>query len=365
MSVARRSLQIVAFICTLIVGVTSMAVIVTQTTWFKEWLRGFIVRQAEDYVNGRLSIGRLDGNLFSGVELSDIDVTMNGKSVVNVGQVGIAYNPMTLIKGDVVLDHIRLDRPKLLVERTDSGWNMTNLIKARTPDRPRNRRTIEIGEIGISDGSLDVVDAVGTTGFETPSRFDRLDASVAVRSNEDELTVDIAHVSFRAEDPNIGLNALSGTIRQTMNGMSFDNVAVRTEESSVRVNGTVTDLDSGNPNVNITASSDKLDTDELARVVPALSGYHMQPAFEVTAKGPSDRVAVKVNAREATMGQASGDLIVDALDPQRRVAGTVSLSHFNVGPIAKSDTLKSDNTGQARIAAGEAGSAAWHLRGER
>jgi hypothetical protein len=57
MSVARRSLQVVAFICTLLVGVTSMAVIVTQTTWFKEWPRGFIVRQAEEYVNGRQSIG--------------------------------------------------------------------------------------------------------------------------------------------------------------------------------------------------------------------------------------------------------------------------------------------------------------------
>src|SRR4029434_6200673 len=62
----------------------SMAVSVAQTTWFKEWLRGFIVRQAEDYVNGRLSIGRLDGNLFFGVELEDIDVTMNGKTVVNI-----------------------------------------------------------------------------------------------------------------------------------------------------------------------------------------------------------------------------------------------------------------------------------------
>ena len=46
MSLARRSLQVIAFVATLIVGATSMAVIVTQTTWFKEWLRGFIVRQA-------------------------------------------------------------------------------------------------------------------------------------------------------------------------------------------------------------------------------------------------------------------------------------------------------------------------------
>ena len=96
MSIARRSLQVVALVCTLIVGAASMAVIVTQTTWFKEWLRGFIVRQAEDYVNGRLSIGRLDGNLFFGVELEDVDVTMNGQTVVDIKDVGLDYNVFTL-----------------------------------------------------------------------------------------------------------------------------------------------------------------------------------------------------------------------------------------------------------------------------
>src|SRR4051812_18533761 len=248
MSVARRSLQVVAFICTLLVGVTSMVVIVTQTTWFKEWLRGFIVRQAEDYVNGRLSIGRLDGNLFTGIELGDIDVTMNGRKVVDVAEVGLQYNPLTLIKGDVVLDHIRLDRPKLVLERTAEGWNLAHLIKARTPDNPNRQRTIEINEIGVSDGSLELLDAVGTSGVDTPAHIDRLNASVAVRSSEGELKVDIAHVSFRAKDPELGLNALSGTIRRTKDGLAFDNVSVRTEESSIRADGAVTALDSGNPN---------------------------------------------------------------------------------------------------------------------
>ena len=73
MSFARRSLQVVAIVCTFVVGAASMALIVTQTTWFKEWLRGFIVRQAEDYVNGQLHIGRLDGNLFFGVRLADVE----------------------------------------------------------------------------------------------------------------------------------------------------------------------------------------------------------------------------------------------------------------------------------------------------
>ena len=51
MSIARRFLQVVAFVCTLIVGVASMAVIVMQTTWFKEWLRGsrLVLESNPDY----------------------------------------------------------------------------------------------------------------------------------------------------------------------------------------------------------------------------------------------------------------------------------------------------------------------------
>src|ERR687896_631834 len=117
MSAARRSLQVLAFICTLIVGVASMAVIVTQTTWFKEWLRTFIVRQAEDYVNGQLSIGRLDGNLFFGVELEQVGVTMDGTTVVEIKDVGLDYNVFTFLTGDLVLDDIRLNQPVFRVEK--------------------------------------------------------------------------------------------------------------------------------------------------------------------------------------------------------------------------------------------------------
>src|ERR671938_696452 len=137
MSLARRSLQVVAFLCTLVVGAAAMAVIVTQTRWFKEWLRGFIVRQADDYVNGRLSIGRLDGNLFFGVEMEDVDVTMNGEQVVALKDVGVDYNFLTFLTGNVALDHIRLNEPTIHLQKTAQGWNLANLIKAQTPNAQR------------------------------------------------------------------------------------------------------------------------------------------------------------------------------------------------------------------------------------
>ncbi|MGH9345704.1 MAG: translocation/assembly module TamB domain-containing protein [Vicinamibacterales bacterium] len=352
MSLARRSLQVLAFICTLIVGVASMAVIVTQTAWFKEWLRGFIVRQAADYLNGRLSIGRLDGNLFFGVELEDIDLTMDGRTVVEVKDVGLDYNAFTFIGGHVALDDIRLNQPIVRLERTADGWNITRLVKARTPDpdEPKSRRPLEIGEIGVTDGALELAgEPVGTAGVEMPARVERLNASIGVTSDEETLDVTIAHVSLRAHEPALGLNDLSGRIVRTANKLHFENVALRTEESSLRVDGTLHDIEDGTRAVDVRVTSDRLTVDEIARIVPALRGLELQPAFEVTAKGPVDRMAVTLNVRERTVGTVRGDLTVDALEPGQRIAGRVEMAHVNVGPIAKSDTLKSDITGRARV----------------
>ena len=71
----RRTLQVVALVGTLLVGIIALALIVSQTPWFREWLRRYAVRQAAQYVNGTVSIGSLGGNLFYGIELGDVSVT--------------------------------------------------------------------------------------------------------------------------------------------------------------------------------------------------------------------------------------------------------------------------------------------------
>jgi TamB, inner membrane protein subunit of TAM complex len=354
MTVARKFLQVVAFICTLIVGVTAMVVIVSQTTWFKEWLRGFIVRQADDYVNGRLSIGRLDGNLFFGVEMEDVDVTVNGEQVVAFKDVGIDYNFLTFLTDHVVLDHIRFNQPTLRLEKTDKGWNLVELIKAQTPEKPGNRKPIEIGEIGVSEGTLYLESQpggpVGTSGLNLPTVIEKIDASVGVSSDANELKVDVRHVALRGSNPRFGINDLSGIVRRHEDSLTIENLSLRTEETSLRVGGSIRGLDSGNPVINIKASSDKFSVGELANVLPAMRPYeNLQPAFEINASGPADRLDVQLNAREKQVGQIAGNLIVDTLGPERRVAGDVQTQHFNVGPLVPDATVKTDITGRGKI----------------
>jgi len=48
----RRTVQIVALVGTLLIGIIALALIASQTPWFRGWLRGFVGRQAKQYVNG-------------------------------------------------------------------------------------------------------------------------------------------------------------------------------------------------------------------------------------------------------------------------------------------------------------------------
>src|SRR5918996_856417 len=118
----RRSLQIVALVGTLIVGVLAAALIVSQTPWFRDWVRRYIVRESKQYLNGELSIGSIGGNLLFGVQVSDIAVDVSGERVVAAKNLEVDYNVFTLISKGVVVDQIKLVEPTLKLQRDKNGW---------------------------------------------------------------------------------------------------------------------------------------------------------------------------------------------------------------------------------------------------
>ena len=59
----RRFVHALIIVLTLIVGATAAVIVVTQTAWFKNWLRGYVVQEANRFLNGQVSIQRLGGNL--------------------------------------------------------------------------------------------------------------------------------------------------------------------------------------------------------------------------------------------------------------------------------------------------------------
>src|SRR5438445_298111 len=179
---------------------------------------------------------------------------------------------------------------------------------------------------------------VGTSGVDVPKRFDRIDAKFNFKYEPVRYSIEITHVSFRGSDPAIALNALSGGVAVRDDTVFVDKLALRTEETSLSVDGAVQQYLT-RPVFKLEVSSDKLSLPEIARLVPALTGIRLQPAFQVKLDGPLDHLGVEMNV-QSSAGQAWGKLIADVAMPGQSVNGEVSVRHLDLSPILKDPRQK-------------------------
>jgi autotransporter translocation and assembly factor TamB len=349
MRIVRRLVHALVIVLTLVVGAAAAAIIVSQTAWFKNWLRGFIVREANGYLNGKLSIERLGGNLFFGVEMENIGISMDGSEVVAVKDLGLDYNVFELITKGLSVNSIRLDKPVLYLRRDGDTWTISRLVKKQQQEADRSgpQKPIAIDAIGISDGSVVVDGPVGTSGVDVPKRIDHLDAKLNFKYEPVRYSIEITHVSFRGSDPEIALNALSGGVAVREDTVFVEKLALRTAESSVSIDGAVQHYLT-KPVFKLQISSDKLSVPEIARVLPALAGVRLQPAFEVKADGPLDKLGVDMHVRSSA-GLVDGKVVADLAAPGQSVNGDITVRHINLAPLLNNPTQKSDITATAKL----------------
>ena len=349
MRVARRLLHVLVIVLTLVVGAAAAAIIVSQTAWFKNWLRGYIIEESARYLNGRLSIERLGGNLFFGVEMENVGISLDGSEVVAIEDLGLDYNVFQMVARGMSIDDIRLNRPVVYLKREGDTWSIARLVKKQEQeaDREGPASPFSIDNIEVTDASVVVEGPVGTSGVEVPGRFDRIDAQLSFQYEPVHYSVEISRFTFRGSDPAIALNELSGHVSVRDDTVFIENFALRTEESGLRVEGSIEQY-LERPVFKLEASSDKLSLPEIARLVPALAGVALQPAFELEVNGPMDRLGVDMNVRSSA-GKITGQLTADLMAPGQSVSGHLTVHNLNLAPILKDPAQKTDLTAKASV----------------
>jgi autotransporter translocation and assembly factor TamB len=347
MNAIRRLLQAVALAGTLIVGTVALALIVSQTPWFRDWLRRYIVRESKQYLNGELTIGRLGGNLFFGVQLTDVAVDVSGERVVAVKDLEVDYSVFTIVSKGVVLDQIKLVEPKLRLEQADRGWNIGRLVKEqqKEADREGPGRPIELQSIEIADGTL-LIDQNGANGYDIPEEIQDLDVKAAFAYEPVHYSLNIENASFKGRAPQLTLQQLKGNIAVRGDDLYVDKLVIRTDSSSVSVDGVVQDY-MGTPVLQLTTTAN-VSLPEVGRVVPAAAAYSLHPALHVTANGPADRLALDFNV-QSEAGNIKGRVTADVKGPDLGVKGKVVTERLNLAPILRAPAQRSSITGTANV----------------
>ena len=342
----RRLLQALAITGTLIVGIVAVALIVSQTPWFKDWLRRYIMRESAQYLNGELSIGRLGGNLFFGVHLSDVVVDVSGQRVVAVKGLEVDYSVFDFISKGIVLDELKIDQPAIVLVRDQQGWNLARLVKKqqKEADREGPGRPVSLSSIQVTDANVSVSDVVGTAGFTLPKEIGDLDLKASFEYAPVHYSLELEHLSFRSAP--LALNQATGKISVRDDNVYLDQVSIATAESSIRVDGVIEQY-LKTPVVKVTAAG-KLSLPEIGRVVPAAAAYPLHPELNIKANGPADHLAMDLDVRSEA-GNVRGQLTADVKGPALGAEGDVQVERLNLAPLLRNPRQRSDITGRAQL----------------
>lgn len=344
----RRSLRITGFVLSGLIALISAALIFSQTPWFRNWARAYIVRSSDRFLNGELTIGDLDGNLFSGAVLTDFAITLDGERVISARRAEVDYNLNDLLSHGVVIDSIRLFEPEIVVRRDERGLNLGRLIKAQEPRDPNApKRTVTLSDIQLTDGHITVHGYREIGPFVVPREYEDFDGRMVFEYQPDRSTLNLAHVSTRAKDPALDIRQLAGTLAFEAGNMHFDDLTMKTAESNVHVDGVI-EAYLRTPVFKLVAKGSPWSLPELEGLVPYAAPYDIHPHVDAELEGPASRLVMTI-AATTEAGNASGVLTGDFTDPDRRLEGTLDLDRFDIGRLYSDDGLKSDLNGRARF----------------
>src|SRR5678816_2246840 len=317
----RRTLQVVALVGTLLIGIVALALIVSQTPWFRDWLRQYVVRQAGQYVNGTVSIGSLGGNLFYGVQLGDVAVDVNGEHIMTLKNVEVKYSIGELVSQGVTVRQIKLEQPFVLLRHDRNGWNIASLVKRQKQeaDRQGPAKPVSLPAIEIVDGRAVIEDKAPSPSYRLPSRIDGLNVKAGFEYAPVHYSLTLDSFSFVGQAPDLTVQKLTGRIGTREDDLNVEKLFLQTAQSSVTIDGVVRNYLS-TPSLQVTLSSPKLSLPEFAGVVPPLQGYNLHPTFDLKATGQQNNLQLAFNVTSEA-GGAHGMLTTDAKAPDLNAKG--------------------------------------------
>ena len=146
---ARTILLVVVF--PIVVGAVIVLVLAT-TPWGNERVRRIVVSQAGPRLTGKLSIGRLRGNLLSGATLTDVQVVDSLKHpLFTARRVEVRYGLMAALQRRVVIRSLVVDTAVIVLDKQPGArWNFQALVRPGAPkDTSRHGIPPEIADITI------------------------------------------------------------------------------------------------------------------------------------------------------------------------------------------------------------------------
>ena len=224
---------------TALLAVAAMAVFMFSA-WGRNWLGDAAAEQARRWINGDVSIGHIDGELFGSPRLHDVVIARDGKPILTAERIDVEYSPLQLRQGAAAIESVTVIRPVIHLEKGETGLTVTDLFRTSTQQPPGRPAPLSIEPITIVDGGV-VIDPEIDTLEEVvvPAALESLNGTFGIERTASGVAIDLDRLSFVTVDPALAVQQLQGRITIGREDITFDGVEIKTAASNLMFDGSL------------------------------------------------------------------------------------------------------------------------------
>ena len=327
--------------------IVGLSIAVLETGWGKNQLRAFMVRQANQFLTATLSIGRLGGSIFRGLELNDVTLSRDGEAIVAIDQVTLTYSPRELWQNGTLIRRLVITRPRVQARReADGGWNLGRLVKrtAQEGERTGPGRPLRIEQLEVIDARVRLDSPLKFGPANVPTDFESLNISLSFAYTPVRWTLDFADASWVGRDPDLTVTRLAGRMGRGAEGWFFDAFAVQTPRSAFVFGGQV--LIGNRPTVlDLDVRTERFAFQEWAGVLTGLRNIAVEASFDARLEGPLERLETRLSL-SGTGGSVGGQLTLNTRVPGWHGTGAVDVTRIDLARWLNRPDRPSDINGR-------------------
>jgi len=263
---------------------------VSQTQIFKNWLRDFIVDLANDNLNGKVSIEKLEGTIFTSLILRNTVVTMEKDTLLNAGVIELRTSPLKIFLKTIYVRKFEIKDTR--VAFVEDSLGELNIAKLFPPSKEEDTTEshfpfrIEVADFKLTnvDFSLQKYNKTGSSEFYPSLNMDDFRADDIFLSLKTFADIDNNFFEMKIENlslnPNIkafNLKSFTGELGVNPKGIIANNIFVNTENSDITLNAKVSGLNIFDSTMtknlkyavmDISLNSKKFNFDDISTFVP-------------------------------------------------------------------------------------------------
>ena len=188
----------------------ALPLIATQTPIFLEiGYVIFAVEQANNKLNGELQIGKINGNLFTELTISNVLFLQEEDTLARIFEIHVTWSPLQLLQKDISVKTLTLDSVYAKIKQLpDSSWNFNHLVQKSNepPDTTAESKPfkyrISVDELNIEDSQVEA----NTFSRLIPQKLEDLNIKLAGFYQHDSLYINLDEFRCQSSSPEFAIN---------------------------------------------------------------------------------------------------------------------------------------------------------------